>query len=75
MGALGASVDRAAAGAQAGPLAVAVDEDPSLVEDAVEEQGRTIVDPVEVRYIDPAIGNGPQTSDEVHLRGSFVADG
>ncbi len=70
---LGAGADRAAALAQVLPLAVAVDEDPTLVENAVQEERGTFLDPIQMGDIHPATGNVPKASGEAESGGCAIA--
>lgn len=65
MGAPGAGSDRAAPVEQAPPLLIAVDEDPTLVEDAIQEERRGFLDPAEMRDVDPPRGDALKTSGQL----------
>jgi len=66
MGASGAGANRAAALAQLRPVAVPVDQDAALVQDAVEKKRCVCLNPVEVSQINLASGRPLKTAPQIH---------
>lgn len=65
MGAHGASVNGATAITEAQPEAIAVDQNPALIEDPLQEQRRPCVDPLQMRDINPAPSNRLQAGGQL----------